>query len=153
MGLISKPVVVAAAVALAVGGVVGGVIGYTRGFDAAFGMLETEVRGELVFRSDVLCRLRLGKPDEAIRILEMQLDTAVATIPQNRAVNELPPQALTALLAAKVYRTAHPGGTPEAAGVLNQLSLPTDPSFCDRSGVRAMWETLQKPKAEGDGSR
>jgi len=103
-----------------VGFAVGTLIGFHAGQGSSLRYLEMEVMGTLALHIEVLSRLRTGNEVGAIEELEMSVNRAVITMPQNRPVSELPERIKKILGLAKLYRTAY---NPELADAQTAWSV------------------------------
>jgi hypothetical protein len=109
----------------------GYLLGYGQGGAHWAGLQINEVQARLTSDANALCFLQLGEPEQAIRMLELHLDTAATTLPQNRRYSELSHETQRALAAVKVYRTAFPAQKPnnELDLILSEVPFP-DYQFC-----------------------
>ncbi len=107
---------------------VGALAGFYAGQELTFTYLETEVLATLALHIETLSRLRIGNEVGAIEMLEMSVNRAVMTLPQNRPVSELPERTKRTLGLAKLYRTAYNPDVADAqmAGSVLEM-VPTPP--------------------------
>ncbi|MCP4654275.1 MAG: hypothetical protein GY856_02530 [bacterium] len=107
---------------------VGTLVGFYAGQESAITYLETEVVGTLALHVEVLSRLRTGNEVGAIEELEVSVNRAVITLPQNRPVPELPERIKNILGLAKLYRAAHNPDVADAQMAWSVLEeVPTRP--------------------------
>lgn len=108
-------------------------VGNQRAFRWMITNLETEVAGNQNFRIAQLVYLRSGDRERAIQLLELQVDTALSTLPQQHGWDELSPSIQNTLVLSKKYRELYPPAEPspwldEALTFIPDL--PLDPESC-----------------------
>ena len=122
--------------------------GRTQGTRWGESYLENEVRGNLAIRVEMLSRLRTGDENGAIDLAEQSVDTAIVTLPQGQAFNDLPESTQNVLSAAKLYRTAHPSPRSEVQALLAAVpSLPSNHPFCSEALRQLAASTPEKSTA------
>ena len=119
-------------VLLAAGFYAGGFYGVLRAQKVWGGQLDTEVLGGTGLRIDELAWLRSGDQERAIRLLEMQVDSAVLSFVANRRSRAIAWDALSKddrrpLLLAKLYRQRYPPEHPIPALDRAMAWIPDEP--------------------------
>lgn len=146
---------------LMVGLVAGFALGYSQNHTQLWDQVADRETNDLMNRINILSQLRIGRTDEAIRSMELFIDTQVVNIAYSESENfnlrerTIKPHRLKALQMAKTYRDRYPSTStqvrPSPESVLAQipsLSLSAPPKECNSAFCRLFSKTGESRSAD-----
>jgi hypothetical protein len=139
------------AVLLAAAFLAGLYTGFWKGHDLMMGFLEAEVAGNLGVGVSTLAMARDADLTRVIRILEVRVQSALTSLPQGRAWEEIPESQQRSLLIAKKYLQSFPPQEPLPELEETLARIPDDPIDPD-SCSPALRQALFGPVAPGSAS-